>query len=118
VTRKETVERPETAVYTVPTDAPEADGTLSWDSTTLVLATVRCGPVTGTGYTYAPAAAAHIIDDLLAEGRGVVGAVRGTRAAARRRGPCERRRRVSPVRGRQRRLQRQTGRPCRRRAGR
>jgi hypothetical protein len=23
------------AVYTVPTDAPEADGTLSWDSTTL-----------------------------------------------------------------------------------
>jgi L-alanine-DL-glutamate epimerase-like enolase superfamily enzyme len=67
VTRKETVERPETAVYTVPTDAPEADGTLSWDSTTLVLATVRCGPVTGTGYTYAPAATAQIIDDLLAD---------------------------------------------------
>ncbi|MET9762276.1 enolase C-terminal domain-like protein [Streptomyces sp. NPDC006372] len=50
----------------MPTDAPEADGTLSWDSTTLVLATVRCGPVTGIGYTYAPAAAARIIDDLLA----------------------------------------------------
>jgi hypothetical protein len=25
-------------VYTVPTDAPEGDGTLTWDATTLVLA--------------------------------------------------------------------------------
>ncbi|MDQ0687203.1 L-alanine-DL-glutamate epimerase-like enolase superfamily enzyme [Streptomyces achromogenes] len=56
----------DTAVFTVPTDAPEADGTLSWDSTTLVLATVRCGNVTGLGYTYAPAATARIIQDLLA----------------------------------------------------
>ncbi|WP_234358589.1 enolase C-terminal domain-like protein [Streptomyces sp. NRRL B-24085] len=67
MTRKETVERLETAVYTVPTDTPEADGTLSWDSTTLVLATVRCGPVTGIGWTYAPAAAARIVDDVLAD---------------------------------------------------
>ncbi|MFJ7336215.1 enolase C-terminal domain-like protein [Streptomyces sp. NPDC101110] len=59
------VERLDTAVYTVPTDAPEADGTLSWDSTTLVVATVRSGRVTGTGYTYAPAAAARIVDGLL-----------------------------------------------------
>ena len=29
------------AAYTVPTDAPEADGTLAWDSVTLVLAKVR-----------------------------------------------------------------------------
>ncbi|MGD0924179.1 MAG: hypothetical protein ABR926_03210 [Streptosporangiaceae bacterium] len=27
------------AVYVVPTDAPEADGTLAWDKTTLVLVT-------------------------------------------------------------------------------
>ncbi|MEH0416942.1 enolase C-terminal domain-like protein [Streptomyces sp. B21-083] len=66
MTAEETVERLDTAVYTVPTDAPEADGTLRWTSTTLVLATVRCGPVTGLGYTYAPAAAARIIDDVLA----------------------------------------------------
>ncbi|MEU7722960.1 enolase C-terminal domain-like protein [Streptomyces tibetensis] len=59
------VERLDTAVYTVPTDAPEADGTLSWDSTTLVLAAVRSGRVTGTGYTYAPAAAARVVGDLL-----------------------------------------------------
>ncbi|MFD7604302.1 enolase C-terminal domain-like protein [Streptomyces mirabilis] len=60
------VDRVGTAVFTVPTDAPEADGTLDWDSTTLVLATVGCGSVTGLGYTYAPAAAARVIDDLLA----------------------------------------------------
>jgi L-alanine-DL-glutamate epimerase-like enolase superfamily enzyme len=60
------VERVGTAVFTVPTDAPEADGTLAWDSTTLVLATVDSAGVTGLGYTYAPAATARIVDDLLA----------------------------------------------------
>ncbi|HEY3649040.1 MAG TPA: hypothetical protein VGL33_13785 [Streptosporangiaceae bacterium] len=39
-------------VYTVPTDAPEADGTLTWDSTTLVLARVQAGGVGGLGWTY------------------------------------------------------------------
>ncbi|WP_255949745.1 enolase C-terminal domain-like protein [Streptomyces odontomachi] len=62
-----TVARVDTAVYTVPTDAPEADGTLHWDDTTLVLATVHCGEAGGIGYTYAPAATAQIIDDLLAD---------------------------------------------------
>ncbi|MFB6959787.1 enolase C-terminal domain-like protein [Streptomyces sp. NPDC056309] len=60
------VEQVGTSVFTVPTDAPEADGTLSWDSTTLILAAVRCGGVTGLGYTYAPAATARVVDDLLA----------------------------------------------------
>lgn len=61
------VDRVDTAVFTVPTESPEADGTLAWDSTTLVLATVGCGGVTGLGYTYAPTAAARIIEDLLAD---------------------------------------------------
>jgi hypothetical protein len=39
-----------TAAYTVPTEAPESDGTLDWDSTTIV--------VVGLGYSYADAAAA------------------------------------------------------------
>ena len=39
-------------VYTVPTDAPQADGTLTWDSTTLVLARVQAGGVGGLGWTY------------------------------------------------------------------
>ena len=30
------VTRVEVAVYKIPTDAPEADGTIAWDSTTMV----------------------------------------------------------------------------------
>ncbi|WP_019634794.1 enolase C-terminal domain-like protein [Actinomadura atramentaria] len=54
------------AAYTVPTDAPEADGTLSWTETTLVLVTAEAGGETGIGWTYGPAACAAIVDDLLA----------------------------------------------------
>ncbi len=46
--------RPGVSVYTVPTDAPEADGTLSWESTTVVIAEVSAGDATGTGWTYGP----------------------------------------------------------------
>ena len=38
-------------VYKIPTDAPEADGTLAWSSTTLVVAHVTGGGRTGLGYT-------------------------------------------------------------------
>jgi L-alanine-DL-glutamate epimerase-like enolase superfamily enzyme len=55
-----------TAVYVIPTDAPEADGTLAWDATTMVLASVRAGPATGIGWTYAAAAARGVIADTLA----------------------------------------------------
>src|SRR5690242_18209874 len=51
---------------TIPTDAPEADGTLTWDSTTLVLVHVHAGEAVGTGWTYAPAAAVEVIEQLLA----------------------------------------------------
>ena len=54
-------------VYTVPTDAPEADGTLSWDSTTMVLVEARAGDTVGTGWTYGPAACATMITDTLAD---------------------------------------------------
>jgi L-alanine-DL-glutamate epimerase-like enolase superfamily enzyme len=54
------------AVYVIPTDAPEADGTLAWDKTTLVLVTVRAGGETGTGWTYGAAAAASVVTDVLA----------------------------------------------------
>ncbi|MEW1810208.1 enolase C-terminal domain-like protein [Pseudarthrobacter phenanthrenivorans] len=57
--------------FTVPTDAPEADGTYSWDSTTLVLVEADGGGKTGLGWTYAPAASAALVEDLL------VPAVRG-----------------------------------------
>lgn len=53
--------------YTIPTDAPEADGTLAWTSTTLVVAEVTAGEVTGIGYTYADPATASLARDTLGE---------------------------------------------------
>ncbi len=47
------------AVYVIPTDAPEADGTLAWDKTTMVLVTVRAAGEQGIGWSYAAAAAAR-----------------------------------------------------------
>ncbi len=53
--------------YTVPTDRPEADGTISWNSTTMVLVEVEGGGRVGLGYTYANACIAPLIRDKLAE---------------------------------------------------
>lgn len=55
-----------TAVYQIPTDAPEADGTITWDSTTLVLVEATGGGTTGLGYTYAGAGCKPVIDGPLA----------------------------------------------------
>ena len=54
------------AVFTIPTDAPEADGTLTWDATTMVLVTVRAGNERGIGWTYGAAAARCVVTDQLA----------------------------------------------------
>ena len=54
------------AVYVIPTDAPEADGTLAWDKTTMVLVTARAGGEQGIGWTYAAGAAAAVVTDVLA----------------------------------------------------
>ncbi|MEV6957912.1 enolase C-terminal domain-like protein [Streptomyces sp. NPDC051207] len=64
--------RPAVSVYTVPTDAPEADATLTWDTTTVVVAEVSAGDATGTGWTYGPAAVGDFLSECLAplvEGR-------------------------------------------------
>jgi len=55
------------AAYTVPTEEPESDGTLTWTSTTLVVAEVSAGGRTGVGYTYADRAAAQLARERLAE---------------------------------------------------
>ena len=55
------------SAYTIPTDQPEADGTLEWQSTTLVLVEVEGGGKTGLGYTYADASVAQLIDQTLKE---------------------------------------------------
>ena len=54
------------AVYVIPTDAPEADGTLAWDRTTLVLVTARAGGQQGIGWSYAAGAAASVLAEMLA----------------------------------------------------
>ena len=53
-------------VYQVPTDHPEADGTLAWSSTTLVIAHVAAGGRTGLGYTYGSGACKPLIEGELA----------------------------------------------------
>jgi L-alanine-DL-glutamate epimerase-like enolase superfamily enzyme len=60
------IEGLDTAVYVIPTDAPEADGTLAWDKTTMVLVTARAGGQEGVGWTYAAGAAAAVVTDVLA----------------------------------------------------
>src|SRR5690348_3966575 len=52
--------------FTVPTDAPESDGTLEWNATTLVVAHVDAAGRRGIGYTYADSATATLIRDKLA----------------------------------------------------
>ena len=60
------IEKIRVSSYTVPTDFPESDGTLKWDSTTLVLVEVIGAAKTGIGYTYADSATASLIQDELA----------------------------------------------------
>jgi L-alanine-DL-glutamate epimerase-like enolase superfamily enzyme len=55
------------SVYTVPTDQPEADGTLRWSETTVVVAEPTAGDHTGLGWTYGPAACACLVTDVLRE---------------------------------------------------
>jgi L-alanine-DL-glutamate epimerase-like enolase superfamily enzyme len=52
--------------YRVPTDQPEADGTLSWSATTVVVALVAAGGQTGTGWTYGHDASRVVVDSVLA----------------------------------------------------
>jgi L-alanine-DL-glutamate epimerase-like enolase superfamily enzyme len=60
------VEAIEVAAYTVPTDAPEADGTLSWDETTIVVVHARAGDERGLGFTYADVSTAKLVESKLA----------------------------------------------------
>lgn len=60
------VDRIDVRVLSVPTDAPEADGTFEWSSTTMVLVEARASGITGLGYTYCDAAAGGIVERTLA----------------------------------------------------
>lgn len=60
------VERVSVSAYIIPTEGPESDGTLEWDSTTLVLVQIDGGGATGIGYSYADTGTATLIRDKLA----------------------------------------------------
>jgi L-alanine-DL-glutamate epimerase-like enolase superfamily enzyme len=59
------IEQLEVAAYEVPTDAPEADGTLSWEETTIVVVLAHGGGETGLGYTYADTSTATLVQSKL-----------------------------------------------------
>src|SRR5947209_7149192 len=60
------VDELEVAAYTVPTDEPEADGTLSWSETTIVVVHAHAGDEWGLGYTYADVSTAKLVASKLA----------------------------------------------------
>jgi L-alanine-DL-glutamate epimerase-like enolase superfamily enzyme len=62
------VEKLDVFARTIPTDEPESDGTLEWDSTTIVVVQAHpwAGAAVGLGYTYTHDAAARLIEDKLA----------------------------------------------------
>jgi L-alanine-DL-glutamate epimerase-like enolase superfamily enzyme len=55
------------SAYTIPTETPESDGTIAWESTTVVVVEVQAGGMHGIGYTYGHAASAAIADTVLAD---------------------------------------------------
>ncbi|HEY9292371.1 MAG TPA: enolase C-terminal domain-like protein [Microlunatus sp.] len=63
-----TIRTVEATAYRIPTPQPEADGTLSWDATTMII--VRVGingsDLEGLGWTYAGPGCVPLINDLLA----------------------------------------------------
>src|ERR1700712_3400362 len=52
--------------FTIPTDAPESDGTASWNSTTLIVVHVKAGDQEGIGYSYADPSMARLVKSELA----------------------------------------------------
>jgi L-alanine-DL-glutamate epimerase-like enolase superfamily enzyme len=60
------IARLEVSAYTIPTDAPEADGTFAWEETTIVVVEPEAGGVRGLGYSYADAATARLVQESLA----------------------------------------------------
>lgn len=60
------IERLEATGYRIPTERPEADGTFEWDATTLVVVAAHAAAQRGWGYSYTAAAAADLINSVLA----------------------------------------------------
>lgn len=74
------VDAVDVSAYTVPTDQPESDGALTWDSTTIVIVEVSAGGRSGLGHTYAHNAVAGLIAGKLRDRRHRVAALTPTTA--------------------------------------
>jgi L-alanine-DL-glutamate epimerase-like enolase superfamily enzyme len=61
------IERVAAKAYRIPTDGPEADGTLSWDHTGLVVVEIVAAGQTGLGYSYTGSEAAALVVGKLRE---------------------------------------------------
>ena len=59
------IEKLDVFARTIPTDEPESDGTLAWDSTTIVVVQAHAESAVGLGYTYTHEVAAKLIEDKL-----------------------------------------------------
>ena len=53
------------SAYTVPTDLPEADGTIEWKSTTMIVVEIEARGIRGIGYSYNHPSAAALVRDVL-----------------------------------------------------
>jgi L-alanine-DL-glutamate epimerase-like enolase superfamily enzyme len=62
-----TIDSLDVSVYTIPTEQLESDGTLEWDSTTMLVVEAHAGDVTGLGYSYTQAGAADVVSGKLAD---------------------------------------------------
>lgn len=59
------IEHVRARAFKIPTDRPEADGTITWNSTTIVLVEAAAAGKVGIGYTYSSACIANLIDEVL-----------------------------------------------------
>ncbi|MGH2975687.1 MAG: enolase C-terminal domain-like protein [Solirubrobacterales bacterium] len=59
------IEDVEVAAFAIPTDRPESDGTLQWDSTTVVVVEASAGGQRGLGYAYGHQAIAAVVGSTL-----------------------------------------------------
>jgi L-alanine-DL-glutamate epimerase-like enolase superfamily enzyme len=59
------IENIQVNAYKIPTDREESDGTLKWDSTTIVITRLSAGGKEGLGYTYADASIVKLIKEKL-----------------------------------------------------
>lgn len=59
------IKKIEVSAYTIPTDFPESDGTIEWNSTTMILVELDAGGKVGIGYSYTDSSAAYFIEKQL-----------------------------------------------------